>query len=111
MNVSFSVNATFDKVYNRSSTPKVELNTHRLWVTNRYEPREMFEYLPNITVYDMILDTNKKLEEGGLEWNHYLWVNERSLLPNTTKWFEEHGFKVKEFRELEADQFVVEKLY
>lgn len=52
LNKSFDVNATFDKVYVRSDKPKVELNTHRLWVTNRFEPREIFEYLNNRTVYD-----------------------------------------------------------
>lgn len=52
LNVSFSVNATFDRIYERSEKPRIELNTHRIWVTNRFEPREIFSYLENKTVYE-----------------------------------------------------------
>lgn len=45
----------------------------------------------------------------GPEWKHYLWIQDRDLLPRTVIWAQEHGFVVKEFRELPPDPIVTER--
>lgn len=36
-----------EKIYTRSDKPKVELITHRFWVTNPSKPAEAFSHLDN----------------------------------------------------------------
>jgi hypothetical protein len=57
----------------------------------------------NDTLFDEILRTNAALDDDTHKWEHYLWTNDISVIPNTTKWFREHGFIVRELRELSKD--------
>ena len=35
-------------------------------------------------------------------WKHFLWTNDKSLLPQTVKWAEEQGIIVREMKELDC---------
>lgn len=51
-----------------------------------------------------MLNTSKFLDESagkeGKKFIHYFWTNEKNLIPETVKYAEEHGFVVREFKEL-----------
>jgi len=47
-----------------------------------------------------MFDTIKNLESTGEKWEHYFWTNDKKAIPESVKWMEEHGFIIREVKEL-----------
>ena len=66
---------------------KIPLKSHRVWVTSPINPREIKNVLTNQFLQDSIFNTNRVLDEAaakvkpGEKWEHYIWVNDKSLIP------------------------------
>lgn len=88
------------------NTYRIPLKTHRIWVTNPNEPREMLDVLTDTFLQDKISDTNAvfdaaaQAEGNNASYTHYFWVNNKTVLPHTVAAMEAKGFVVKELREL-----------
>eukprot|EP00347_Sterkiella_histriomuscorum_P023346 403334996 len=94
----------------KNGKPQVELKTHRVWVTDPQNPREMLDYLGDLNVMHRMIQTNKILQEGNHYWEHIFWVNDRKLLPKTVKWLEDNGFIIRELNQLTMDAFVLKRI-
>ena len=90
----------FESVYRRLPQPRIPLKTHRMWVTDPYTGTEILDAVHNESFFAEMLATNRLLDDSEHKWTHYLWVNEKKAIPRSVKWFEDHGFIVKELRQL-----------
>jgi mannosyltransferase OCH1-like enzyme len=45
------------------------------------------------------------MDDENHKWDHYFWTNNKKAIPLTVKWFEEHGFIVKELKELSREVY------
>ena len=53
----------------------------------------------------MIMNSVKVMDDEHHKWEHYFWTNEKKAIPQTVKWFQDHGFIVKELRELPREVY------
>eukprot|EP00347_Sterkiella_histriomuscorum_P010149 403377414 len=86
------------------SESNIPAYSHRVWITDPIAPREITDYQKEPEVYQNMLTTNRVLESDGTKWTHYLWVNDKSLVPESVKWFESNGFIIREITELKEDR-------
>lgn len=47
-----------------------------------------------------IFETYKVLENSGGNWQHFIWTNDPTLIPETVQFFESRGVKVRNLKEL-----------
>ncbi len=73
--------------------PKI---THHVWITHPKKPKELFSIKEQISIVENTMQTFNQLPG----WRHYLWTNDKSLLPETTQWAESIGIQVRELSEL-----------
>ncbi|CDW71225.1 UNKNOWN [Stylonychia lemnae] len=89
-------------IYSKNDTPRIPFITHRIWLTDPYDPKEMQQVLPEII--SQIQSTQKQFDisakQHNQKWNHYLWVQEQNLIPQTIQLFEQMGFRIKLLSEL-----------
>jgi hypothetical protein len=80
------------------SSPKVPRIIHSIWLTNSEQKREMCEGdIANIIkTKDTIFSNKKHLGK----WQHVVWTNDKSLIPNTVKKLESSGINVREISEV-----------
>ncbi|CDW75581.1 UNKNOWN [Stylonychia lemnae] len=94
-----------DIIYKKGDDFKIPLITHRVWITDVKFPKEIDHNL-NQDKLDKLAVTYYQFEESsqqkGLNWTHYLWVQDKSLLPETVEFFESLGVIVREVKELET---------
>ena len=85
---------------------KIPLKSHRVWVTSPINPREIKNVLTNQFLQDSIFNTNRVLDEAaakvnpGEKWEHYIWVNDKSLIPQSVAFMEANGLIVRDLTEL-----------
>lgn len=91
-----------DKIYPRSETPKIPYKTHRIWITDPYTPQEMKKIFNDPFLIEQHEKTNRIFEAStpGEKWEHYLWTNDKKLIPETVLIFESKGIIVREFNDL-----------
>ncbi|CDW85905.1 UNKNOWN [Stylonychia lemnae] len=75
----------------------------RIWLTNINSPKEIKDKLPQDILNDLgktyqVLD--KSARQEGYKWIHYLWVENKQIIPNTITLFQNHGVIVRELKEL-----------
>ena len=90
------------QIYHYSETPRIPYFTHRVWLTDPWDPSEMGDVITEQAYYDRMTSTNKVLEESTPEnkWTHYLWTIDKSLIPKTVRYFETEGYEVRDMRDL-----------
>ncbi|CDW83401.1 UNKNOWN [Stylonychia lemnae] len=92
-------------VYKKNVTVRIPLITHRIWLTDILSPVEIDQIL-KIEVLQEMAQSYKLLTESakqnGLNWTHYAWIQNMTLLPKTVKIFQDFGVEVKEIYDLEA---------
>lgn len=75
-------------------------------MTDPVHPREMSAILTDQFLVDQILKTNKVFDDAaaklGQKFTHILWTNDKTLIPETVKYFISLGFEVREMRELKS---------
>lgn len=105
-------NATsFDSKYKNlkapaASSPKIPRILYHIWLTNEKRKREISE-----KDLDNIVNTHKIFLQNGKNWEHILWTNNRSLIPNSVKKLEENGIKVREISEIKQPLKLRSKIY
>ena len=50
------------------------------------------------------------LKKSGGDWVFYLWVNDKSLMPETVKEWESMGHIIREFKELPSYDDIIDKM-
>jgi len=74
-----------------SSISKIPRILHHIWLTNEEQKKEILgKDIKNI------FKTHEIFLQSGKDWEHIVWVNDRDLVPNSTKVLEASGIKVKE---------------
>ncbi|CDW79594.1 UNKNOWN [Stylonychia lemnae] len=93
----------YSKVYKKSNVTRIPLITHRVWITSNESPIELTNFLReqllqnlNKTYYNL----DSSAAQRGLNWTHYLWIQDKSLLPETVQLFQSYGVVVKELKDL-----------
>ena len=83
----------------------IEPKTHRMWLTSRDSPREVYKY--RLKYYETSLKHFK-----GKPFEHHFWCNDKSLIPETIKFIKRFEIPVifHEFSEV-LDQFINKKLF
>lgn len=81
---------------NNLDAPKAEENKipylmHQIWLTHPSSPREMFD-----NDIELILENKELLAQDNHDWNYIIWVNDKSIIPNSVNTLEEHGIEVRE---------------
>lgn len=101
---------------------RIPLITHRIWITSVHAPREIMdtemftgEMKENITMtlntLEQALKNDPANKDGKLKWKHYLWVNDKTLIPKTIAYVESEGYEVRELKELKSmDSVLTEAL-
>eukprot|EP00347_Sterkiella_histriomuscorum_P003448 403364257 len=89
------------------------MKTHRVWLAKvDRDIAEMIDYLQDPQILDRVLSTNQLLSSDGKhQWQHYLWVNEEHKMPKTIQWAEGNGFIIRNIKDLNEDQFVLDYIY
>lgn len=88
-------------MYRKTKTPKIPLKSHRIWVTDPENPRELVDVFVDPKIVQEFLDTLEVLNAAGPEkWEHYLWTNDKTLIPRSVEWVTKAGIVVKELKEL-----------
>lgn len=64
---------------------KIPKKQHYVWITREESPRELFADKEQISFAETNLQTFANLQG----WDHYLWTNDKKLIPNTVKWAED----------------------
>jgi hypothetical protein len=69
---------------------------HHIWVTSEKKPKE-------ISVEDIryILEANNILAGSDQKWEHIIWTNNKSLIPESVRYLEARGIKFREIKELD----------
>lgn len=70
---------------------KIPLKVHHIWLTHPDNPKELRE--EDIAA---VLRTDAILKTSPNHWEHIVWVFRKDLSPESTKFLEEHGIKVRE---------------
>lgn len=81
---------------NDCNIPKIPHISHHIWFTSPLNPRE---------IKDKDLDSVKKtiatLDSKNCDWVHYLWTNNKALIPNSIEKLEKLGIEVRNINEIE----------
>eukprot|EP00347_Sterkiella_histriomuscorum_P007451 403348866 len=95
-----------DKIYEMRDDLVIPLMTHRIWMTDPANPNEMQSIFNDQFLVQQLQETNRVLDTEaakiGKKFTHILWTNDISLIPQTTKFFQEQGFEVRELRSLKS---------
>ncbi|CDW91610.1 UNKNOWN [Stylonychia lemnae] len=96
-------NLYYRKVYKKSNETRIPLITHRVWITSKEQPLELTKFLreqllQNLNITYQNLD--QSAAQRGLNWTHYLWIQDINQLPETVQLFQSLGVIVKELKDL-----------
>ncbi len=75
--------------------PKIPRILHHVWVTNEETKKE----IPKEDIQH-VLDTDKIFSQSKQRWEHIVWTNDKSLIPNSVKELESKGVQVRELTEI-----------
>ncbi|CDW78564.1 UNKNOWN [Stylonychia lemnae] len=93
-----------DRVYKKSEQPRIPFKSHRIWVTDLNNPREMLTIFKDVFLVNQLSKTNQVLDSSaskvGQKWDHYIWTQDKTLIPETVKFFKRIGVEVRELKEL-----------
>ena len=69
---------------------KIPYLVHHIWLTHPSSPRE-------ISINDILntLNTKKKFEESSNKWNHIIWTNNKTLIPESIEQLEKEGITIR----------------
>ncbi|CDW73226.1 UNKNOWN [Stylonychia lemnae] len=90
-------------LYKKSQAFRIPLISHRVWLTDINSPSEIKDKLSRGILNDIgssyqVLDDGARQE--GYKWIHYLWVQNKHIIPDTITLFQNHGVIVRELQEL-----------
>jgi len=87
----------FPKKMPMEGEPKIPFRTHRIWLTNVAKPREYVDDRNMIPLQKYMVDMLNELDS---RWEHNLWVQDASLVPETVRMFQEVGIQPRSLSEL-----------
>ena len=82
----------------RAEINKIPYNLFQVWFTHPETPREMIS-----KDIDIVLETHQLLAQDNITWNHVVWTNDKSLIPNSVSILEENGVAVREISKIQPE--------
>jgi hypothetical protein len=73
--------------------------THRVWLTNPKRPREILGYTHD-AIIQYAVDTLDALNKVHSNWDHIIWTNDKTLIPESVRYLSDKGFSFRELTEL-----------
>jgi hypothetical protein len=90
---------------NTASAPKIPKKLHHIWLTNKNIHKE-------ITKEDIeyILLKHKILLQEDETWEHILWTNDKTLIPESVRTLEANGIKIQELSEIDVHPRLIKNI-